>query len=101
MTGGPLVISVRQVAVRLGRSAEWVRDHRDELGLVAGQGARPRLLFDAAAVERWATARDEVVQSQPAEAASPLARSRKRRSRVGSGVDLLPVQGARVDREAA
>jgi len=41
------LLSVAEVAARLGRSRDWVRSHRHELGVVAGTGARPRLLFAA------------------------------------------------------
>ena len=95
---GSRVLTSRQVAERLGRSTAWVREHRGELGQVPGVGERPRLLFDAAAVEAWVTAREEVVKSRAAEPASLLAPARRRRHASGSGVDLLPIRG---DRRAA
>lgn len=96
--GGPRVLTARETAERLGRSVEWVRDHRGELGQIPGEGARPRLLFDASAVEVWATARGEVVGSAPREPASVLAHRPRRRRSSGSGIDLLPIG---TDREAA
>ncbi len=98
---GPRLLTARQVADRLGRSTDWVRSHRAELGQVPGVGARPRLLFDASAVDAWATARDEVVRSPAPDPASPLARARARRPRAGSGTDLLPVARPIVDRKVA
>lgn len=98
---GPRLLTARQVADRLGRSCDWVRAHRAELGQVPGVGARPRLLFDASAVDAWANARDEVVQSPAPDPASPLARARARRPRAGSGPDLLPVARPIVDRKVA
>ena len=100
-SAGPRLLTARQVADRLGRSTDWVRSHRAELGQVPGVGARPRLLFDAAAVDRWATARDEIVPAPAPDLASPLARARSRPPRVGSGADLLPVARPNVDRRAA
>src|SRR5688572_23491088 len=44
---GPVLLTARQVASRYGVSAEWVRDHQGELGVVRlGDGPRPRLRFD-------------------------------------------------------
>lgn len=95
------LLSAREVAEVLGRSVDWVREYRHELGVVAGRGARPRLLFDAAAVDRYATACDEVVRSQPDGASVHAAPRRERRPRTGTSVDLLPVGRPNVAREAA
>jgi len=95
---GPRLLTARQVADRLGRSTDWVRSHRVELGQVPGVGARPRLLFDAAAVDHWATARQEVVRSSGESVSAHPVRARGRGLRAGSGVDLLPIRG---DRRAA
>src|SRR5204862_3719255 len=41
---GPRMLSPAEAGERLGRSAEWVRAHRTELGVVElGDGPRPRL----------------------------------------------------------
>jgi hypothetical protein len=53
------LVSAKEVAQRIGRSARWVRDHKAELGAIPdGDGPRPRWLFDLAHVERvWASRR--------------------------------------------
>ena len=95
-------LSAREVAVRLGRSPEWVRDHRDELGVLPGRGPRPRLLFDAAAVEAWATARSAGERSEGAgEAVASAGQGRRRRRRAGTDVPLLPIRGRIEGRDAA
>lgn len=53
----PVLLTARQVAERFGVSAEWVRDHAQELHVVRlGGGRRPRLRFDAAKVTEAMTA---------------------------------------------
>jgi hypothetical protein len=88
---GPLLWTTARTAQELGRSTEWVRDHRHELGVVTTRGARPRLMFDPAAVRQWATARDGVVGSGREKPASPRRLRRGPASVSGTGVDLLPV----------
>lgn len=45
------LLSAAQVAMRLGVERGWVYDHAEELGVVRlGDGPRPRLRFDPAAV---------------------------------------------------
>ena len=42
----PLLLTAKQKARELGVSVEFVRDHREELGVITfGSGPRPRLLF--------------------------------------------------------
>lgn len=57
-SGGP-PLSAKEVAARIGRSPDFVRAHREELGVIShgesGPGRRPRLLFDADAVQRFCT----------------------------------------------
>ena len=89
----PGLWSTAQVGDFLGRSAEWVRDHRDELGVITTGGVRPRLMFDPGAVRSWATAREGVVRSETRDPASPLGAKRKRSQRMGTGADLLPIRG--------
>lgn len=86
-----LVWDTARVAQEIGRSRDFVRDHRHELGVLPAEGDRPRLLFDVEAVRRWATARDEVVRSEGS--GSPQSRRLRRvpASGLGTGVDLLPV----------
>lgn len=99
---GPVLWTTARVAAELGFSAEWVRDHRHELGLVTTSGARPRLMFEAAAVRSWATAREGArgpgERSQEADIPVPRASRRSRsaasRSSVPVAVDLLPIRGS-------
>lgn len=86
-----LVWDTGRVAREIGRSREFVRDHRHELGVLPAEGERPRLLFDAEAVRRWATAREDVVGSGTRE--SPRARRLRQApaSGLGTGADLLPI----------
>ena len=45
------LLSAAQVATRLGVERNWVYDHAEELGVVRlGEGPRPRLRFDPAAI---------------------------------------------------
>lgn len=95
---GPLAWTTGDVARELGRSADWVREHRQELGLLPAVGERPRLMFDPAAVRAWATARHEDVRSVAPEPAPTLAARRPRAARIRTDVDLIPIRG---DRSAA
>lgn len=90
----PTPLTAREVAERLGCSYDFVRDHRHELGVLPVVGARPRLLFDAAAVDAWATARSAAVRSPQAETPTGTGKTRRRgRGRAGTEVELLPVGG--------
>lgn len=95
--GEPVLWTTSRVAAELGFSAEWVRDHRGELGVITTSGTRPRLMFEAAAVRAWATAREGArgtgERSQVAES-PPVRRPRRPRSpSSGTGADLLPIRG--------
>jgi hypothetical protein len=83
-------VDAAAVAEAIGMSAEFVRDHADELGgRRCGDGPRPRLRFDLdEALKAWG-ARSATVRSQGAEAPLP---SRKRASRRAASVELLPIQ---------
>lgn len=97
----PTPLTAREVMVRLGRSYDFVRDHRQELGVLAVEGDRPRLLFDAEAVERFARAAADrggaaIGRQSPLDAGSPSetgVRRRRRRRRLGTDAALLPVRG--------
>lgn len=57
-TPEPVLLTAQQVAERFGVSAEWVRDHAAELGVVRlGDGKRPRLRFELSKVTAALTAR--------------------------------------------
>lgn len=93
----PVLWTTGRVAAELGRSAEWVRDHRVELGVVTTSGRRPRLMFEAAAVRAWATAREGArgtgERSQATESPPTLSPRRSRRASMGTAADLLPIRG--------
>lgn len=90
----PALLTAREVAARLGLSYDFVREHRDELGVLAGEGARPRLLFDARRVAEFATARSSTVRSRGADSPAGPGHARRRRgSRSGTGPPLLPIRG--------
>jgi hypothetical protein len=95
---GPRTLSARQIADRYGVSPDWVRRNRDRLGVVAlgepGAGRRPRLRFDAAAVERALTASRPGGETEfPASSAAPPRRQRSRSRPPATDLDLLPVRG--------
>lgn len=87
-----------QVAERLGVSRDYVYDHAGQLGgQRIGDGPRPRLRFDAAAVATWQAAQVSCGEGRRPPAGEPPAqaphRRRRRRARSGTDVDLLPVRG--------
>lgn len=89
----PVLWTTARVAAELGRSAEWVRDHRHELGVVTTSGRRPRLLFPAVAVREWATSRGTGERSQAPESPPPRRSRRRRSASLGTGANLLPIRG--------
>lgn len=97
-SGEHLVWTCGEVAAAIGRSADFVREHRDELGVLPAEGRRPRLLFDPARVRDWASAREASGRPQAANPAPVLTSRRRRGEPSGTGVDLLPIHG---DRRAA
>jgi hypothetical protein len=80
--GRPLTVG--QVGEMFGRSREWVRDHRDELGVLPTTGTRPRLMFDPAKVQEAMRAPTPIDTTRP----KPHGRRRRR-----SSPDLLPIRG--------
>jgi hypothetical protein len=90
------LVTARELAHRLGRTADWVRRHQGELGAVRlGSGPRPRLLFDPRVVAERVSARSgsESLQSQEHPAYSPKPRGRSSRSS-GTTTQLLPFRGS-------
>lgn len=98
--GAPLMTAA-DVAQRFGVSAEWVRDHAQELGVIrigdVGPGRRPRLRFDPRRVEETFAARisrEEVRRSPADEAPAPdRVTARRRRRPTAPSVQLLPIRG--------
>jgi hypothetical protein len=87
---GRRLLTVAEVAQLAGRSRDWVRDHRAELGVVTvGHGPRPRLMFDGDAVRRRLSApAPEPYRIGGGQAAAP-----RRRRRPSTTVELLPIKG--------
>lgn len=84
------------LAERLGVSRDCVYAHADELGgQRIGSGPRGRLRFDLdRALAAW-TSRSVSKESQGPESRSVVPGStHRRRRRMGSGPDLLPIRGA-------
>jgi hypothetical protein len=84
-------LTANELADRIGRSAEWVRDHKFDLGVILlGDGPKPRQLYSfARALEGMSKLASQ--HRTPTEA--PKSRPRRRRPRPTSGVDLLPIRG--------
>ncbi len=90
----PVFLTAAQVAERFGLSAEWVRDHAAELGVIRiGTGTRPRLRFEAEKVISALTARTNREKSQRSDSPVPAGRYVPSAPAVtGSGVAELPVR---------
>lgn len=88
------LLSAREVAARFGVSADWVREHQTELGVVRlGDGPRPRLRFDPVRVAEAMTARAESEGSEAEETrVAAVDLPSRRRSRSGDALDSLPVR---------
>lgn len=81
----PRLLDAAEVATRFGVSAEWVRDHADDLGAVRlGDGPRPRLRFDPDAVRKALSARSGSGRSEDQRLGS-TAGPRPIRASAGSG----------------
>jgi hypothetical protein len=93
-TGLPALLTAAEVAERFGVSAEWVRDHADELGVVRlGDGPRPRLRFDAETVAAALTSRAGRAESGEAiEPAGAASRPTRRPRGAGTELDFAPVR---------
>lgn len=80
------ILTADEVAVRIGRSRDFVYAHASELGArPMGAGPRPRLAFDAEAVDRF------VAPPEPEQKPKP----RRRPQRGSAPPDLLPIRGQR------
>jgi hypothetical protein len=91
---GPRMLSATEVGRRLGRSAEWVRDHRDELGVVSlGDGPRPRLSFPSERVEAYLACSSGRRTEEPENGSDKPTARRRARAPAGRESQLLPVRG--------
>jgi len=92
--GGPRLVDARELAAKLHVSRDTIYEHAHELGGERiGSGPRGRLRFDLdRALEAW-TSRSGSKESQepqtPAPASDPV---RRRRKRLGSSPELLPIR---------
>lgn len=91
--GSADLIDAAEVGRRFSVTAEWVREHAEDLGVLRlGNGSRPRLRFDpervAAALSPRVTGGRSGREEEPAGA--PVARRRRPRD-PGSSSGLLPV----------
>jgi hypothetical protein len=89
------LVDAATLAAELGVERSWVYAHRAELGAIQlGSGSKPRLRFDVD------TARELLARSTskaPQAPQTPVAKggpSRRRRHRLGSSPELLPIRGS-------
>jgi hypothetical protein len=90
------LLTAREVAAMLRRTAEWVRHHREELGVIRlGNGPRPRLLFHPQAVAERLDSRSESESSHEAQTPEQTGKEQGRpRRRSGTTTGLLPFPGS-------
>lgn len=94
-SSGTKLLGVRDVARLAGRSPDWVRAHRDALGVVVvvvGNGTRPRLQFDATKV-REALSAEAISRSHGATLNVSRDGTPRRRRRPSTTADPLPIRG--------
>ena len=88
------MLTAAEVAERYGVTAEWARDHADELGAVRlGDGPRPRLRFDPAKVAAALTAYGASKGPQPPDRPRRRRKSPHHPRATTSGCPLLPIAG--------
>jgi hypothetical protein len=96
------LVDAATLAAELGVERSWVYTHRDELGAVElGTGPKPRLRFDVEAA-RTVLARSMSRESQaPQTPVTATSSARRRRRRLGSSLELLPIRGSAPAAEAS
>jgi hypothetical protein len=88
------LVDAAAVADFLGVERSWVYEHADELGARRlGSGPRARLRFSIAEVDERLTACYEGRESRAVDHAPLAALRPRRRRRMGTSVELLPVRG--------
>jgi hypothetical protein len=88
----PRLLSAAQAADRIGMSRDFVYEHARELGAVrVGDSSRPRLRFDPRRLDEWVSARSGGGGSERPGPARGAASGRRRRTRPGRPLDLLPI----------
>ncbi len=89
-------VTAADIARRFGVSAEFVRDHADELGVVRiGTGPRPRLRFDPVKVEAALTVRVDSSRSLGPARPRRRPKSTGRPARTPSGSRCFPFEARR------
>ena len=90
------LVTPTELAEWLAVTPGWVYEHASELGaLRLGDGPKARLRFDVEAVKRRLSAAScsEGRRSMSRDAAPEAVKPRRRRRRLGTNVELLPVHG--------
>ena len=88
------LLTAAEVAVRLGVRRDLVYARAGELGAVRiGDGPRPRLRFDPAAVDAALSREGSRGSQQPEEPAATEGRRRRRRRSTPTSVQLLRIRG--------
>jgi hypothetical protein len=89
------LVDAATLAAELGVERSWVYAHRADLGAIQlGSGSKPRLRFDvdmARELLARSTSRESQTPQTPVAAGDS---SRRRRQRLGSSPDLLPIRGS-------
>ena len=93
-TPRPHLVDVATVAKYLAVTPGWVYEHADELGARRlGSGPRARLRFSLAEIDERLSTCPPGRKSVGPEAAPEKASTPRRRRRIGTNVDLLPIRG--------
>jgi hypothetical protein len=87
---GAKPLTVAEVANLLGRSPDYVRAHRHELGVLPATGTRPRLMFDPERVSQAMRASETLPPTSVGAEPKPHTRRLRRSS---SAPSLLPIRG--------
>jgi hypothetical protein len=88
----PRMLTPAEAGRRLGRSAEWVRYHRDELGAVPlGDGPRPRLGVPSKRVASYLACSSGRRTEEPENGAGKPSRRRRKARANGQGDEFLPI----------
>lgn len=90
----PCLLDAKQVGECFGLTAEWVRDHADDLDAIRiGDGPRPRLRFDVEKVAAALNARTASETSDKGRTPTvPASTGVATRRRSGTALDTLPVR---------
>ena len=95
------LLDARAVADHLGVDPGWVYEHADELGVRRlGAGPKARLRFILEDVDRAVACSASRQSQEAASSAGKPGQPRRRTSRSGTGVPLLPIRGPEVDLSA-